>query len=181
MQFSELRAQAGQAKHSKSKSAGAAAGTSTITHCFEKDRKYGRGSREHKFLTDAVTHCIATDMLPISIVDNHGFCELVSKLNPRYDIPYKDHFSRLAIPSLYETTKECIQHKMATEMENFSATADWWSSCTSEPYLCLTVHYVDSTWKLTSHCLQAHYTPRRPYWRKPSRCPIKHHPSGVEY
>ena len=42
---------------------------------------------------------------------------------------------------------------------NFSATADLWSSCTSEPYLCLTVHYVDSTWKLTSHYLQAHYTP----------------------
>ena len=41
----------------------------------------------------------------------------------------------------------------------FSATAYLWSSCTSEPYLCLTIHNVDSTWKLRSHCLQAHYTP----------------------
>ena len=45
-----------------------------------------KGPREHTSLTDAVTHCIAADMLPISIVDNDGFCELVSKLNPRYDI-----------------------------------------------------------------------------------------------
>jgi len=48
VQFSELRAQESQAKHSNSKSTGAAAGTPTITRCFEKDRKYGRGSREYK-------------------------------------------------------------------------------------------------------------------------------------
>ena len=94
------------------------------------------GSREHKSLTDAVTCYIVIDMLPISIVDNDGFRELVSKLNPRYDMPHKDHFNRLAIPSLYEITKEDIQHKIINEMGNFSATADLWSSCTSEPYLC---------------------------------------------
>ena len=49
-------------------------------------------------------------MLPTSIVDNDGFCKLVSKLNPRYDMPYKDHFSRLAIPS--EKAKGDIQHKI---------------------------------------------------------------------
>ena len=75
----------------------------------------------HKFLTDAVTCCIATDMLPISIVDNHGFRELVSSLNPQYDMPYKDHFSRLAIPLLYVTTKEYMLYKIITEIENFSA------------------------------------------------------------
>ena len=74
-------------------------------------------------------------------------------------MPHKDHLSRLAIPSLYEITKEDVQHKITNQMGNFSATADLWSSCTSEPYLCLTIHYVDSTWKLRSHCLQAHYTP----------------------
>ena len=64
------------------------AGTPTITGCFEKDRKYGRGSRGTS-LTDAVTRCIVTDTLPISIGDNDGFRELVSKLNPRYDMPHK--------------------------------------------------------------------------------------------
>ena len=46
--------------------------------------------------------------------------------------------------------KECVY---------FSATADLWSSCTSEPYLCLTIHYISSDWALKSHCLQAHFTP----------------------
>ena len=106
VQFSELQTLSGPAKQSKSresKSAGAAVtGTPTITGCFEKDRKYRRGSREHKSLTDAVPHCIVTNMLPISIVDNDSFRELVTKLNSQYDMPHKDHFSRLAIPSLYE-------------------------------------------------------------------------------
>ena len=83
VQFSELQTLSGLVKQSKSReSKSAAAGTPTITGCFEKDRKYGKGSREHKSLTDAVTRCIVTDMLPISIVDNDGFRELVSKLNP---------------------------------------------------------------------------------------------------
>jgi len=50
-QFNELHtAQTKQSKSRESKSAGAAAGTPTITHCFEKERKYGKGSREHNLL-----------------------------------------------------------------------------------------------------------------------------------
>jgi hypothetical protein len=48
---------------------------------------------------------------------------------------------------------------MKEKCVNFSATADLWSSCTSAPYLCFTVHYICSEWTLESHCLQAHYTP----------------------
>ena len=29
----------------------------------------------------------------------------------------------------------------------------------SEPYLCFTIHYVDTQWNLQTHCLQAHYLP----------------------
>ena len=60
--FSKLQVLSGPVKQSKSresKSTGAAAaGTPTITGCFEKDRKYERGSREHKSLIDAATRCI---------------------------------------------------------------------------------------------------------------------------
>ena len=48
---------------------------------------------------------------------------------------------------------------MKKEAHYFSATTDLWSSCTSDPYLSLTVHYVDTEWNLQSHCLQANYMP----------------------
>ena len=41
----------------------------------------------------------------------------------------------------------------------FSATTDLWSSCLSDPYLCLTIHYIDLEWNLQSHCLQVNYMP----------------------
>ena len=48
---------------------------------------------------------------------------------------------------------------MKNEATYFSGTADLWSSCTSEPYLSFTVHYIDTNWDLQTHCLQAHYMP----------------------
>ena len=43
---------------------------------------------------------------------------------------------------------------------NSVATADLWSSCTSEPYLVYTIHFIDGTWNLHSYCLKALYVPR---------------------
>ena len=81
VQFSELQTLSGPAKQSKSReSKSAAAGTPTITGCFEKDRKYGKGSREHQSLTDAVTRCIVTDMLPMLKIVKHCIWFLVGKI-----------------------------------------------------------------------------------------------------
>ena len=49
---------------------------------------------------------------------------------------------------------------MHGEIVCYLTTADMWSYCTSQPYICLTVHYIDSKWVLQSHCLQTHYIPR---------------------
>ena len=77
----------------------------------------------------------------------------------RYQLPHKDYFSRTAIPELYERTREQIAAKVKKEAQYFSAATDLWSSCTSDPYLCITIHYIDSEWNLQSHCLQANYMP----------------------
>ena len=134
-------------------------GQQTLQQCVDGSKKYSTSSNEHKKLTKAVTFFITKDMLPIYIVDKKGFREMVEATNPRYQLPHKDYFSRVAIPSLYEETREQLCKEMREECIHFSATADLWSSCTSEPYLCLTVHYISSDWILKSHCLQAHFTP----------------------
>lgn len=134
-------------------------GLQTINQCVERTKKYSKTSKEHKRLTDAVTNCIVRNVLPIHTVDKAGFRELVAVLNPRYRLPYKDYFSRIAIPSLYEEKWEKLLHKIYDEILGFSATADLWSSCTTQPYICFTVHYIDLKWVLQSHCLQTHYIP----------------------
>ena len=105
----------------------------------------------------AVTNYIVKDVVPVCIVDKEGFRDMVRALNPRYQLPHKDYFSRVAVPSLYEETRQQLAVRMKKEANYFSSTADLWSSCTSEPYLCFTIHYVNTQWNLQTHCLQGHY------------------------
>ena len=78
--------------------------------------------------------------MPMCTIDKPGFRAMVEALNPRYQLPHKDYFNRIAIPSMYEKTREQISLKVRKEIHFFSATTDLWSSCTLNPYLCLTVH-----------------------------------------
>ena len=39
------------------------------------------------------------------------------------------------------------------EAECFSATTDVWTSAATEPYMMLTIHFIDKTWNLQSLCL----------------------------
>ena len=131
-------------------------GQQTLEQCIEKVKKFSTNSKEHRKLNGAVTNCIVRGVMPVYTVDKPA---MIQALNPRYQLPHKDYFSRIAIPSLYENTREQISQKMKKEAHYFSATTDLWSSCTSDPYLSLTVHYVDTEWNLQSHCLQANYMP----------------------
>ena len=50
--------------------------------------------------------------MPIYTVEKDGFRAMVEALNPRYQLPHKDFFSRTAIPELYERTREQIGAKI---------------------------------------------------------------------
>ena len=63
---------------------------------------------------DSVTYCISKDMLPIYTVEKEGFCCLIDTLDSRYEMPSAKYFSSLAIPSLYEKTRE----RVATEIKS---------------------------------------------------------------
>lgn len=158
-EFSEIsRAQAAECRPVKSSGKNKST-QPTLQACFEQSRKYSTSSKDHRRLSSAVTNFIVRDVMPIYTVEKDGFRAMVEALNPRYQLPHKDYFSRTAIPELYERTREQIAAKVKKESQYFSATTDLWSSCTSDPYLCLTIHYIDSEWNLQSHCLQANYMP----------------------
>lgn len=115
-------------------------------------------------MTAAVTRYLAKEMVPIYTVNKASFRSMVETLNPRYDLPHKDYFSRIAIPCLYEETRQSLEKKLASLSSNadffFSATTDLWSSRTSDPFLAYTVHYIDAEWQLQSHCLKVLYVPQ---------------------
>ena len=131
----------------------------SIVDAFEKCKVLSTTSKEHKELTDAVTHCLGKDGLPIYTVERKGFVEMLHRFNPRYCLPSCHHFSRVAIPTLYIATKERILVELDCNMEFFLATTDLWSSATMQPYISYSIHFIDQSWVLKSYCLQTHFIP----------------------
>jgi hypothetical protein len=54
---------------------------------------------------------------------------------------------------LYMKEKLKLKQEFVNISNRISLTADLWESCTTEPYICLTAHFVDSDWKLNSKVL----------------------------
>ena len=62
--------------------------------------------KEHRRSSNMVTNFIVRDVMPIYTVEKGSFRAMVEALNPRYQLPHKDYFSRTAIPGLHEKTRE---------------------------------------------------------------------------
>ena len=93
---------------------------------------------------------MAKEMIPINTVEKPGFCSMV---DPQYEVPSRKYFSRTALPSLYAETRERVTKELQ-EAEYYSVTTDLWSSIGKlEPYLAVTVHYINKEWELKSYCL----------------------------
>ena len=125
-----------------------------LSDMITRAAKFASTSAQAKELNRAVTYYLAKDAAPISTVDKPGFRHLVSALNPRYQLPTRRHFSDQEIPQLYTHVKDNVVMPALREAECFSATTDLWTSANSDPYLTLTVHFIDKEWSLQAFCLE---------------------------
>ncbi|KAI4885812.1 hypothetical protein NFI96_022422 [Prochilodus magdalenae] len=130
----------------------------SITVSLESCAPYDKKSKRWKEITDAIA-CLAKDMMPVQTVEKEGFTQLIKKLDRRYSVPKRQYFSRTALPDMYEECREKVAASLSCA-EFYASTTDIWSSTTTEPYLRLTVHYINSEWKLCSPCLETSYFPK---------------------
>ena len=106
----------------------------TLASSFSKAVPYEKKSQKWKEITAAVTHYIAKDMAPISVVEKPGFKNLVKTLDPKYQLPSRKFFAEKALPELYISEREKLAHTL-TDVTFYSSTTDLWSSRTCDPYL----------------------------------------------
>ena len=127
----------------------------TLEQTYERTTKYSSQSPTAIELNSAVMHFVAKDMRPLSIVDKPGFQHtcMVSKLNPRYQLPSRKHFSEYELPKLYNHVRDVVVMPKLKEATYFAGTCDFWTSPASIPYLTFTVHFVDKAWNLQSFSL----------------------------
>nr|XP_054603768.1 E3 SUMO-protein ligase ZBED1-like [Nothobranchius furzeri] len=130
----------------------------SIISSFSAVAPYEQNSKRSKTITKAITFCIAKDMMPLNTVEKEGFKHLIKVLDQRYEIPGRKYFSQTALPQLYDECREKLEMDLK-DVSFFATTTDLWSSRSSEPYLSLTIHYIDKEWTLQSTCLQTAYFP----------------------
>ena len=78
---------------------------------------------------------------------------MISKLNPRYELPSRKHFREYEIPSLYFDIRDNKVKPAVAKAFFFSGTTNLWTSGSCDPYLTFTIHFIDASWNLTSYCL----------------------------
>lgn len=129
-----------------------------IQSCFAAIAPYEKQSKRSKTITSAITYCLAKDMMPLNTVEKEGFRKLIKVLDPRYKLPGRKYFSRTAMPQVYDECRRKVEIHL-NDIKYFATTTDLWSSRTSEPYMSLTIHFIDEEWALHSKCLQTAYFP----------------------
>ncbi|XP_019206021.1 zinc finger BED domain-containing protein 1-like [Oreochromis niloticus] len=130
----------------------------TIDVALNSCTPYDKSNKRWGELTNAVTHCLARDMMPVQSVEREGFKKMLKTFEPRYKLPTKKYFSKVALPALYEEIRTEVSNALSS-VEFFASTTDMWSSRTSDPYMSLTIHYVDKDWKLQNKCLETSFFP----------------------
>ncbi|XP_034145490.1 zinc finger BED domain-containing protein 4-like [Esox lucius] len=97
-------------------------------------------------------------MMPINTVTKGGFVSLVTNLDRRYQIPSRTYFLQIANPKMNDACRETVESELS-QVEHYACTTDLWSSRTTEPYISLTVHFLDQDFELKTRCLQTSYFP----------------------
>ncbi|KAL4646388.1 zinc finger BED domain-containing protein 4-like [Arapaima gigas] len=130
--------------------------SSTPTTTTVSSSRCGAGSQHgrQKNITAAVLRMIAEDMLPLSFVEQPGFQNFMSVLDPRYP-----RLSQRAVGlKLYDEVEKIIKPRLIGELKNCIAlsggdavihiTLDLWASQLTEPVMAVQLHFIDDDWNI---------------------------------
>lgn len=130
----------------------------TISQAFLKGTPYDKKSQRWTDITKSIAVHLCKDMVPFQTVERSGFLGVIKTLDPRYVVPSRKYFSEVEIPKLHAEVRDQVETELR-ELKHYATTTDLWSSRTMDPYISLTIHFIDDEWKLCSKCLQTSYFP----------------------
>ena len=110
--------------------------TSAIKEPFRRMAKHDKNLKKN--ITNAITMYLAKDMVPIYTLEKPGFKQLISMLDKQFELPSRKYFTKTAILTLYNTTRDIVATEIS-DVRYFSANTDLWSSEGMKPYLPYTI------------------------------------------
>ncbi len=109
-------------------------------------QKLSSDSQQARGITKSVGYFIAKDMMPLNVVYGKGFCHMLEKLNPRYQVPSRKTMTEKVLPAMYAEVKETKVLPAIQAAEYCALTTDCWTSRSNDSYIGLTVHFLTSDW-----------------------------------
>ncbi|XP_052799144.1 E3 SUMO-protein ligase ZBED1-like [Mya arenaria] len=103
-------------------------------------------------ITQAVAKFIAGDLQPLSVVGKAYFKNLLSVMDPKYELPSRRYFTMNVIPEMYTSVRTNVELELK-ECESLAITTDGWTSRACQSYLTVTAHGLDSNWKQHNYVL----------------------------
>ena len=97
--------------------------------------------------TQKVVEWIVLDLQPFKVVEGEAFREMVSKLDPQYQVPSRETIKK-AIMKSFEDRKTVVKNFIKNIPGKVALTTDIWSSLKSEGFLGITIHFIDENWIL---------------------------------
>lgn len=99
-------------------------------------------------LTNCILFMIASENLPLSIVESKAFKRLMNTAVPLYTIPSRRTITRL-IDAKYDVLKERFKDDLKLA-STYTLTCDIWTDVGNQSYLGVTIHYLQHEFVLTN-------------------------------
>lgn len=110
---------------------------------------------QKKNMDQTLLKLFINDFQPFKIVEDSGFKQFVKVLNPNYELPNRHAISKEHIPALYQ---KCLleMKSLTSTVESACLTTDCWTSRNNESFMAITVHFIDTEFKLKFILLECH-------------------------
>ena len=95
---------------------------------------------------------MTTDLQPLTIVENKGFRDLLTEIDPRYEMVSRKRLTQQLLPEKYYAEKANLMQEM-DGVEYITITTDCWTSRQTEGYMTVTAHFINTQWQLRSRVL----------------------------
>ena len=116
--------------------------------------KWNKNDHRKGFVDNKLIEMICLDMQPFSIVDDIGFRNFVSALQPSYYMPTRQEISKTRVPELYKSVEAKVKDNLLN-LSSMALTIDHWTSRANESYMAVTAHGLTENFQLIDFCLDA--------------------------
>ena len=109
-----------------------------------------QGEIQKKFDLALCTYFVRLS-LPWAIMDTEAHKDFWNTINHRYNQKTSTTYSKRKLPLLYEMTKKALDAQITKDLRSTTGvafTCDHWTSKNMDPYLGMTLHYINKDFKL---------------------------------